>query len=91
MMIYRQFYFINYKTMNKNFIEAGKRLVNYLENYKVAGEETKMDDEAIEILFKYLKWYPHIKVKWTDLEPYSLKELQELEEFTRLIRKLFIR
>lgn len=77
--------------MNKNFIEAGKRLVNYLENYKVAGEETKMDDEAIEILFKYLKWYPHIKSQWTDLEPYSLKELQELEDFTFIIKNAFIR
>ena len=41
--------------MKKNFIEAGKRLVNYLENYKIAGEESQMDEEAIEILFKYLK------------------------------------
>lgn len=76
--------------MNKNFIEAGKRLVNYLENYKVVGEETKMDDEAIEIFFKYLKWYPQIKVKWTDLDPYSLKELQELEDFTFIIKNAFI-
>jgi len=77
--------------MNKNFIEAGKRLVNYLENYKVVGEETKMDNEAIEILFKYLKWYPHMmKMKWTDLNPYSLKELQELEDFTFIIKNAFI-
>jgi len=76
--------------MKKNFIEAGKRLVYYLENYRDADWEAQMDDGAIEILFKYLKWYSQIKRKWSNLDPYLETELQELEEFTRLIKKLFI-
>lgn len=72
--------------MKKNFIEAGKRLVNYLENYKIAGEESQMDEEAIEILFKYLKWYPQVKIKWTDLDPYSVADSVQLKQFMHTIK-----
>lgn len=74
--------------MKENFIEAGKWLVYYLENYKVGDVESQMDDDALEILFKYLKGYK--KRKWTNLDPYSDDDTNELQTFTIIMKQLFI-
>ena len=65
-------------------------MVYYLETYNTPQGYYKMDEEGIEILYKYLKWFKFIKIKGSKVDPYTQEEQNELQEFILIINRLFI-